>query len=181
MVVREFTKPAVSRSALDRCLRRHGVGNLCLAQAYPRQVDGEPTAKPAKSFKDHEPGFVQVDIQYLPQVPDESSRCYLFVVIDRATRCVFLRVYADQTDASSVDFLGRLHEAAPMKVSKVLTDNGSQFTDRFTSKAREPSGKHRFDVRCQALGIGHRLCPTRHPQTNGLVERFNVRISEVVK
>jgi transposase InsO family protein len=29
--------------------------------------------------------------------------------------------------------------------------------------------------------IEHRLCPPRHPQTNGLVERFNGRISELVK
>ena len=181
VVVREFINPAVSRSALDRCLRRHGVGNLRELQAAAREADGKATAKPVKSFKNYEPGFVHVDIKYLPQMPDESSRRYLFVAIDRATRWVFLRVYGDQTDASSVDFLERLHEAAPMKVSKVLTDNGSQFTDRFTSKTREPSGKHHFDVRCQALGIEHRLCPPRHPQTNGLVERFNGRISEVVK
>jgi transposase InsO family protein len=58
---------------------------------------------------------------------------------------------------------------------------GSQFTDRFTSKAREPSGRHHFDVRCKTLGIEHRLCPPRHPQTNGLVERFNGRISEIVR
>ncbi|WP_027016595.1 integrase core domain-containing protein, partial [Comamonas composti] len=63
---------------------------------------------------------------------------------------------------------------------KLLTDNGSQFTDRFTSKRREPTGRHKFDVRCKALGIEHRLCPPRHPQTNGMVERFNGRISEVL-
>lgn len=61
--------------------------------------------------------------------------------IDRATRWVFLRVCADQSDASSVEFLEHLHEGAPMKISKVLTGNGSQFTDRFTSKTREPNGK----------------------------------------
>jgi len=74
-----------------------------------------------------------------------------------------------------------LHEAAPLKISKVLTDTGSQFTDRFTSKTREPSSKHHIDVRCRALGIEHRLCPPCHPQTNGLVERINGRISEWVK
>jgi transposase-like protein len=66
-----------------------------------------------------------VDIKYLPQMPDESSRGYLFVAIDQATRWVFLRVYADQTQASAVDFLQRLHEAAPMRISHVLTDNGT--------------------------------------------------------
>ena len=61
------------------------------------------------------------------------------------------------------------------------SDNGSQFTDRFTSRKREPTGQHVFDQQCALLGYAHRLCPPRHPQTNGMVERFNGRISEVVK
>ena len=32
-------------------------------------------------------------------------------------------------------------------------NSGSQFTDRFTSKKREPTGCHDFDVRCGELGI----------------------------
>ena len=77
----------------------------------------------------------------MPQMPDEASRRYLFVAIDRATRWVFLHVYVDQGEYSSVYFLNRLYQAAPMKIDKVLTDNGSQLTDRFTSKKRERSGK----------------------------------------
>ena len=179
VVVREFINPDVSRSGLDRCLRRHGVANLRELQAQARADAGEAQA-PAKTFKDYEPGFLHMDIKYLPQMPDEAARRYLFVAIDRATRWVFMHIYADQSDASSVNFLNRLYEAAPMKITKLLTDNGSQFTDRFTSKKREPSGKHKFDVRCKVLNIEHRLCPPRHPQTNGMVERFNGRLSELV-
>ena len=123
---------------------------------------------------------MHVDIKYLPQMPDESSRRYLFVAIDRATRWVYFRIYRDQSDASSADFLRRLQRTAPMKIVKLLTDNGSQFTDRFTSRLKEPSGKHVFDLACNDLGIEHRLAPPRHPQTNGMVERFNGRISELV-
>jgi transposase InsO family protein len=180
VVVREFINQAVSRSGLDRCLRRHGVSNLKTLQAQAREAAGQ-TSPPLKTFKDYEPGFIHVDIKYLPQMPDEAARSYLFVAIDRATRWVFLRVYTDQSQASSVDFLNRLHDAAPMKIKLLLSDNGTQFTDRFTSKKRKPSGKHKFDVRCRALAIEHRLCPPRHPQTNGMVERFNGRISELVQ
>lgn len=67
-----------------------------------------------------------------------------------------------------------------MKISKVLTDNGSQLTDRFTSKRKQLSGKHVVDKRCKGLEIEHRLSPPRHPQTNGMVERFNGRVSEVI-
>ena len=67
-----------------------------------------------------------------------------------------------------------------MHIKTILTDNGSQFTDRFTSKKRTPSGKHAFDLVCAEFSIDHRLIRPRHPQTNGMVERFNGRISELV-
>ncbi|MEY5100204.1 MAG: hypothetical protein RJA36_2923 [Pseudomonadota bacterium] len=175
VITREFISAQASRSGIDRCLRRHGVANLRELQA---DLAKDPV--PPKTFKDYEPGFVHVDIKYLPQMPDESARRYLFVAIDRATRWVYLRIYARQDEASSTDFLRRLSQAAPMKIRTVLTDNGSQFPDRFTSKTKTPSGSHAFDRRCQDLGIEHRLCPPRHPQTNGMVERFNGRISEII-
>lgn len=175
-VTREFINPNVSRSGMDRCLRRHGVN--ILKDLIP-VVEGEKP--PLKTFKDYQPGFLHIDIKYLPQMPDESSRRYLFVAIDRATRWVFMRTYKNQTEASSTDFLRRLKKAAPMYIKTILTDNGTQFTDRFTSKTKKPTGLHAFDVACTGLDIEHRLIPPRHPQTNGMVERFNGRISEIMK
>ncbi|NJM31912.1 MAG: transposase family protein [Limnobacter sp.] len=134
-----------------------------------------------KSFKDYAPGFIHMDIKYLPQMPGQTSRSYLFVAIDRASRWVFMHVYPDQTEQSSVDFLKRLQKACPFKIEKLLTDNGTQFTDRFTSKAKEPTGAHVFDQACSQAGIEHRLIKPKHPQTNGMVERFNGRISELVQ
>ena len=64
----------------------------------------------------------------------------------------------------------------------MLTDNGKEFTDRlFASREREPSGQHVFDQRCQQLNIEHRLIKPRTPRTNGMVERFNGRIADVLK
>ena len=40
-----------------------------------------------------EPGYIHIDVKYLPQMADETSRRYLFVAIDRATRWVFVRIY----------------------------------------------------------------------------------------
>jgi transposase InsO family protein len=174
-VTREFVNPAVSRAGLGRCLRRHGVSNL-------RELVAEKSDEPAvkKTFKDYEPGFLHIDIKYLPQMPDETQRRYLFVAIDRATRWVYMEIYEDQTDNSSVDFLSKVKKACPIKIVKLLTDNGSQFTDRFTSKKKTPSGNHVFDRLCKQFQIEHRLIPPRHPQTNGMVERFNGRISDIV-
>ena len=101
----------------------------------------------------------------------------LTLAIDRTTRWAYLRIYTNQSEASSTDFLHRLKRAAPLKI---LTDNGSQFTDRFTSKNKAPSGHHAFDRECALLGIEHRLIKPRHPQTHGMVERFNGRISDIL-
>ena len=141
VVTREFINADVSRSGLDRCLRRHKVSDL---RSLQPEIEGQ--AKPLKTFKDYEPGFLHIDIKYLPQMPDETQRRYLFVAIDRATRWVFMRSYRDQSDNSSADFLRRLKQAAPMRIKTILTDNGSQFTDRFTSPNRAPSGQHVFDL-----------------------------------
>lgn len=174
-VCREFLCPDVSRSGLDRCLRRHGVGNLkALLPATPKE--------PAKGFKTYEPGYVHVDVKYLPQMADESQRSYLFVAIDRATRWVFVQIKSRKTAVNAKAFLNALHKACPVRISKVLTDNGKEFTDRlFASRTKEPSGHHEFDRLSKELDIEHRLTKPRTPQTNGMVERFNGRVSDVLK
>jgi transposase InsO family protein len=174
-VCREFLNPDVSRSGLDRCLRRHGVSNL-------NALRPKTPTEPHKAFKAYEPGFLHIDVKYLPQMADETTRRYLFVAIDRATRWVFVRIMPAKTAANARRFLRDLHRACPIKIAKILTDNGKEFTDRlFASRARAPSGTHEFDQLCAELGIEHRLTPPKSPQTNGMVERFNGRISDVLK
>jgi transposase InsO family protein len=139
--------------------------------------------------------FLHVDVKYLPQMADETTRRYLFVTIYRATRWVFVRIMPAKTAANARRFLRDLHRVCPIRIVKILTDNGKEFTDRlFASRARAPSGSHEFDQLCTELGIEHRLTPPKSPQTNGIplgvcrqtpagqrVERFNGRISDVLK
>ena len=177
-VTREFLCKDVSRSGLDRCLRRFGVGNL---NALKPSTPKEPPKEPPKAFKSYTPGYLHMDIKYLPQMPDETRRRYLFVAIERATRWVFVAIKTDKTAASARSFLNALHRACPIKIVKLLTDNGKEFTDRLcASRERAPSGEHEFDRLCQDLGIEHRLTRPRTPKTNGMVERFNGRISDVL-
>ena len=69
-----------------------------------------------------------------------------------------------------------------MRIQTILTDNGKEFTDRlFGLRKRAATGAHEFDKLCAALEIEHRLTPPKSPQTNGIVERFNGRIEEVLQ
>ena len=173
-VVREFIEPSMSRSALDRLLRRRGHSRL------PKPAAPSLATKP---FKDYVPGYVHIDVKYLPQMADESARRYVFVAIDRATRWVFIAIKPQRTAAAARSFLAALNKAAPMRITRVLTDNGTEFTDRLfrADRSRDPSGEHEFDLLCTALGIEHRLAPVRRPQTNGMVERFNGRLEQVLR
>ncbi|NDY94102.1 IS481 family transposase, partial [Ideonella livida] len=172
-VIREFIEPDMSRSALDRLLRRRGHSRLPVPQKPEGQV---------KPFKAYEPGYVHMDVKYLPQMADEQARRYVFVAIDRATRWVFIAIKSHKTAAAARSFLNALSKAAPFKIHTLLTDNGKEFTDRlFGQRAKDASGEHEFDMLCQALDIEHRLTKPRTPQTNGMVERFNGRLEQVLR
>lgn len=55
-MMREFVNPNVSRSGRDRCLRRHGAGNL--TSLKPKE------AKPTHfSVKDYELGYLHIDMK----------------------------------------------------------------------------------------------------------------------
>lgn len=171
-VVREFVEPKMSRSALDRLLRRRGHSRLPVAPKTPTTV---------KRFKAYEPGYIHIDVKYLPQMADETSRRYVFVAIDRATRWVYIAIKSNKTAAAARSFLNAVHKASPLKVKTLLTDNGKEFTDRlFGSRAKDASGQHEFDSLCESLGIDHRLTKPKSPQTNGMVERFNGRLEQVL-
>jgi len=169
--MRRCVNPQLSRSGIHRCLQRHGLS----ARLTPHQA-------PATAFHTDAPaGFIHVDVKYLP--PLGRRRSYAYVAIDRATRFVYLEILADRRAATAAAFLERFLTSFPLAVHTILTDNGSEFTDRFAvdKKAKphdKPSGQHPFDRSCAKRAVTHRLTQPFRPQTNGMVERFNRRLGE---
>ena len=176
-ITRAHIHPQASRAAIGRLLKREGVSRL--ADLIP-MAEGE--AAPVKAFKDYAPGYLHIDLKELPQMPEETTKSYLCVAIDRASRWVYFEILPDKTAAGTAGFVQRLVAACPIRIEKILTDNGKEFTDRFTAQGeREPTGRHVFDQGCAEHGIEHRLIPPGRPQTNGMVERFNGRIAELLR
>jgi transposase InsO family protein len=154
--------PALTRSNLHRCLRRNGLNVLPKEEKKPREK---------KKFKDYGIGFVHIDIT---EVRTNAGKCYLFVAIDRTSKYVYAEIYERQTMENSCTFLRHLIAHCPFKITKILTDNGAQFTYALLAEHRRPRDKtHPFDALCSLHSIEHRLTQFRHPWTNGQVEVTN--------
>ena len=166
--------PHLNRHNVYRCLKRHGLSQLSKLKQETK------VKEKYKTFKSYEPGYIHVDIKKMPKLKGETEKRYLFVSIDRATRYVYLSLKANKEAASAVNFLNEMEKHYPYRIIKVLTDNGKEFTDRFIKGRKEASGNHKFDKACAQHQIEHRLTKPYTPKTNGMVERFNGRIAEIL-
>lgn len=124
-------------------------------------INSAPEEKKAewKKFKEYLPGFIHIDVAYLPVI--EGKRQYLFVAIDRATRLIYFKPYDSKTAENAKAFLKECKNFFPFHVQKLLTDNGKEFT------AQE------FEELCKEFGIEHRRTKPNTPKTNGMVEKAN--------
>jgi len=105
-----------------------------------------------------------------------GEKWYLFVEIDRATRCVWIMLSRKKDSLSAVLFLKQCSSVFPFKIHTALTDNGKEFTDRgVRNKEREPSGNHPFDIACKQMKIKHKLTKPYHAQTIGKIEQHVVK------
>jgi transposase len=171
-VMHRCVNAKLSRSAIHRCLKRHGIS--------ARPKGAKP---PIGRFEKTSVGFIHVDLKHLTRLEGQPS--FVFVAIDRATRFVYVEIILHRDAATVAACLERFLAAFPHEVHTILTDNGSEFTDRFGaarwSSRSEPTGAHAFDQVCAGRGIKHRLTRPFRPQTNGMVERFNRRLAEAIR
>ena len=86
-----------------------------------------------------------------------------------------MKIYDEYSNFHSVRFLKELIEKAPFRIRAVKTDNGSNFTNRYTGylKGSDPMNPrpHAFDLLCQKYNILHYLIDPGEPNQNGKVER----------
>lgn len=146
-----------------------------------RRMELLPSPKPKKTYtpKPYEqmtyPGQrVQVDVKVVPQdcITDPELRLFQYTAIDEYTRMRFLGAYEEQSTYSSADFLEKLtawFHRRGITVECVQTDNGFEFTNRFSNSKKDiPT---RFEKTAARLGIRHKLIRPYTPRHNGKVER----------
>jgi transposase-like protein len=154
--------PTISRSSVYRLFVSEKIN----------QVPEDKKDK-AKKFKEYEPGYLHIDVTYLPKLNGKPQ--YLFVAIDRCTRAMFYQVYEQKTANNTEDFMDRCLDFFPFHITHVLTDNGLEFTNRLlvSKKGAKCSKPSKMDEKCAKNNIQHRLTAPFTPKTNGMVERLN--------
>ncbi len=154
------TIPRLTRSALHRCLQRHGISGL------PDVAGDKPKRQ---KFKRYPIGFFHIDSA---EVQTGEGKLYLFVGIDRTSKIAVTHLVDKADGKTAGEFPEQLLAAVPYRVHKVLTDNGIQFKEQSRNRNTAYSRQLRFDMICEANGIEHRLTKPNHPWTNGQVERM---------
>jgi transposase-like protein len=161
------TIPNLSRSALHRCLQRHGISRLPV----------EETKEQRKRFKTYEIGYVHIDSCELRHA---DGKLIMFLAIDRVSKFTYVEFLESAGKMEGAAFLRNVVIAFPYQIHKVLTDNGMAFAD--LPKYRQPNyqalGAHIFDRVCNENGIEHRLTKPYHPWTNGQAERMNRTVKD---
>ena len=152
--------------SLWRVLRREGL---------------EVQPKPKKKYKPKPyeqmqyPGQrVQIDVKVVPRacIADLQLKLYQYTAIDEYSRYRVLGAYTEQSTYSSADFLKKVVAAFKRKgisVECVQTDNGFEFTNRFSNSRRDL--KTLFEAAAEELGVRHKLIRPYTPRHNGKVER----------
>ena len=154
--------------SLWRVMRREG---------WTAQGEKKKPYKPKPYEQMQYPGQrVQIDVKVVPRrcIADPQLKLYQYTAIDEYSRYRVLGAYEEQSTFSSADFLSKVVKHFARKgiaVECVQTDNGFEFTNRFSGSRRDLETL--FEATARQLGIRHKLI---RPYTPGTTERWNVVI-----
>lgn len=123
---------------------------------------------------------VQVDVKFVPSACLKNSKVigkkfFQYTAIDEYSRWRFVEAFEEQNTYSSAQFVDLLVKAFPFPIECIQTDNGTEFTNRFTSHKDKPT---LFQVHLEQHGIQHKRIRPYTPRHNGKVERSHRKDNE---
>lgn len=124
---------------------------------------------------------IQIDVKFVPSAcltgEAKGKRFYQYTAIDEFSRWRYVEAFEEHSTYSSMIFLVHLVQAFPMPIECVQTDNGTEFTKRFT-KASLDEDLTLFERKLKELGIKHKKIRPFTPRHNGKVERSHRKDNE---
>lgn len=161
-----------SISGLYRFLKRQGI--MAVHPPNPKYVP-----KPYEQM-DHPGQRIQVDVKFVPSACLVNSQVigkhfFQYTAIDEYSRWRFVEAFEEHNTYCSALFVDDVVKAFPFPIECIQTDNGTEFTNRFTSKKEKPT---LFQLHLQQHGIKHKLIRPYTPRHNGKVERSHRKDNE---
>ena len=157
---------------LYRFLKKQGI----LAQKLPNP---KYIPKPYEQMK-YTGQRIQVDVKFVPACclvnNAKGKKFYQYTAIDEYSRWRYVEAFEEHSTYSSAQFLKHLIQRFPMPIECVQTDNGVEFTKRFSTSGKETLTL--FQRTLKELGIQHKLIRPFTPRHNGKVERSHRKDNE---
>ena len=124
---------------------------------------------------------IQIDVKFVPSIclvnQAQGQSFFQYTAIDEYSRWRFVEAFEEHNTYSSSVFLDHLVKVFPMPIQCVQTDNGSEFTKRFTGTKREEN-LTLFEERLRQYEIKHKKIRPFTPRHNGKVERSHRKDNE---
>ena len=135
----------------------------------------EDELKRMRDMRRRNPELGMLELWHRPK-KRRYTRCpeslFRYTAIDEVTRLRFLAAYPEQSTCSSADFLrkpAKWYAHRGIRVECVQTDNGFEFTNRFSSSKRDKQTL--FERTAAEQGIRHKRIRLYTPRHNGKAER----------
>jgi transposase len=119
---------------------------------------------------DHPGQHTQTDVKHLPHLLGNGEKCYNYNFVDHASKWAFKKAYDSYGPMETKDFMACVIAAAPFTISRLQSDNGVEFTNKYISRVDEPK-IHALTTLCASHEIRHVLIPPGEKELQGLVER----------
>jgi len=162
--VADLSASTVGRMLSD--LKKQGVLPKYTKLSYYAKSDSwrEKTRQKRKKLrsKDHTGGLVKADT--IVRFTDGIKR-YIVTAIDKESKFAFAFAYKNHTSAGTTDFMKKFKEVAPVTLTHIQTDNGSEFAKN-------------FEIHLEKDGVVHFHTYPRCPKMNSEIERFNRTLSD---
>ena len=162
-----------SISGLYKAMRRIGAVRVPLPNPKQKYIP-----KPYEQMK--YPGQrVQVDVKYVPKVclvgNASGKKFYQYTAIDEYSRFRYLEAFEENSTYTAAVFLEHMIQRFKFKIDCVQTDNGREFTNRFSANKDKLT---LFEKGLARHGIKHKLIKPYTPRHNGKVERSHRKDNE---
>ncbi len=179
----------ISPSGVRCCWLRHDLGNfksrlkaleakvaedgIILTEAQVQALEKKKLDDQASGEIDTaHPGYLGSQDTFYVGTLKGVGRVYQQTYVDTYSKVAFAKLYSTKTPITAADTLNDrvlpFHEENDLPVLRILTDRGTEFCGK--------ADRHDYQLFLAINDIEHTKTKVKHPQTNGICERFHKTI-----